>query len=47
VPASYSSRIAKKIKSNDVIISFNKSGDHRLSSDADLNRLKQAISEFI
>jgi len=47
VPYSYSSRIAEKVISNDVIISFNKSGDHRLSSEADLNRLKQAICEFI
>lgn len=47
VPYKYSSRIAEKLTSDDVIISFNKSGDHRLSSEADLNRLKQAISEFI
>lgn len=47
VPYSYSSRIAEKITTDDVIISFNKSGDHRLSSEADLNRLKQAIIEFI
>ena len=46
VPSSYSSRIAEKLISDDVIISFNKSGDHRLSSEADLNRLKQAIIEL-
>lgn len=47
VPSSYSTRIAEKLSSKDVVISFNKTGDHRLSSDADLNRLKQAIMEFI
>lgn len=47
VPSSYSSRIAEKLSSDDVIISFNKTGDHRLSSDADLNRIKQAIIDLI
>lgn len=46
VPSEYSTRIAEKLSSRDVIISFNKSGDHRLSSDADLERLKQALVEF-
>lgn len=47
VPYEYSSRIADKLTSDDVIISFNKTGDHRLSTDADLKRLKRAITEFI
>ncbi len=47
VPSDYSSRISKALTSEDVIISFNKSGDHRLSADADLQRLKLAISEFV
>lgn len=46
VPSAYSSCIAEKIQSEDVIISFNKSGDHSLSSPADLQRLKTALSEF-
>lgn len=46
VPSEYSTRIAEKTTSDDVIISFNKSGDHRLSSDADLARLKQALIEL-
>jgi len=46
VPHEYSARIAGKLTSEDVIISYNKSGDHRLSSDADLQRLRQALIEF-
>ncbi len=46
VPSEYSTRIAEKVLSDDVIISFNKSGDHRLSSDADLERLRQALIEL-
>ncbi len=46
VPSEYSSRIAQKVTSDDVIISFNKSGDHRLSTDADLERLRQALLEL-
>jgi pimeloyl-ACP methyl ester carboxylesterase len=47
VPYGYSSRIAEKLKSEDVVISFNKMGTHSLSSDADLARLGRAIIEFI
>ncbi len=46
VPSEYSTRIAEKVTSEDVIISFNKAGDHRLSSDPDLERLKQALIEL-
>ncbi|HPF46035.1 MAG: alpha/beta hydrolase [Alphaproteobacteria bacterium] len=46
VPSEFSMRIAEKLKSDDVIISFSKSGDHRLSTPADLSRLKQALNEF-
>lgn len=46
VPSDYSSRIAEKVQSGDVIISYNKTGDHSLSSPADLQRLKTALSEF-
>ncbi|MCC3861475.1 alpha/beta hydrolase [Pseudemcibacter aquimaris] len=47
VPYEYSSRIADRVVSEDVIISFNKTGDHRLSSDADLDRLKAALVELV
>ena len=47
VPHEYSARVAEKLTSDDVIISYNKQGDHRLSSAADLQRLKQALIEFI
>ena len=46
VPSSISSRIAEKLTSDDVVISYNKNGDHRLSSDADLLKLKQALIEL-
>ena len=46
VPSEYSSRIAEKVMSDDVIISFNKNGDHRLSTEADLERLKSALVEL-
>ncbi|MBT6032876.1 MAG: alpha/beta hydrolase, partial [Kordiimonadaceae bacterium] len=38
--------IAAKVVSEDVIISYNKSGDHRLSTDEDLSRLKLALIEL-
>lgn len=47
VPHQFSARMAEKLTSDDVIISYNKEGDHRLSSDADLERLKQALIELI
>jgi pimeloyl-ACP methyl ester carboxylesterase len=46
VPSEYSMRISEKVTSNDVVISFNKSGDHRLSSPEDLERLKSALIEL-
>lgn len=46
VPSEYSTRIAEKVVSDDVIISFNKNGDHRLSTKADLERLKLALIEL-
>lgn len=45
VPSEYSSRISDRVVSDDVIISYNKSGDHRLSTDEDLRRLEQALIE--
>lgn len=45
VPSEYSGRIADQIISDDVIISYNKSGDHRLSTPEDLRRLEQALIE--
>jgi pimeloyl-ACP methyl ester carboxylesterase len=46
VPSEFSTRIANRVISKDVIISFNKQGDHRLSSDDDLGRLKQALIDL-
>ncbi len=46
VPSEYSMRISEKVTSDDVIISFNKAGDHRLSSPEDLERLKGALVEL-
>lgn len=46
VPYELSLNIADKITSNDVIISFNKHGDHRLSSETDLERLRRAVIEL-
>lgn len=47
VPHQNSARVAEKLTSEDVTISYNKQGDHRLSSDADLQRLKRALIELI
>jgi len=47
VPPEFSNRIAEKILSDDVVISFNKIGDHSLSSTADLARLRSALIELI
>lgn len=46
VPSDTSARIADKLLSDDVIISYNKSGDHSLSSSADLERLRCALVEL-
>lgn len=46
VPPEFSTRIANRLTSKDVVISFNQYGDHRLSSDGDLFRLKQALIEL-
>jgi len=46
VPSEFSARIADKVVSKDVIISYSKSGDHRLSTDEDLQRLKGALIEL-
>jgi len=46
VPSETSARIASKLVSDDVIISYNKDGDHSLSSTSDLRRLKQALIEL-
>ena len=47
VPHEYSARVAEKLTSEDVIVSYKKLGDHRLSTEADLERLKQALLEFL
>lgn len=46
VPSDTSARIADKLLSEDVIVSFSKTGDHSLSSPADLERLRQALIEL-
>tara|TARA_R110002096_G_scaffold257381_1_gene450720 strand:- start:42152 stop:42898 length:747 start_codon:yes stop_codon:yes gene_type:complete len=46
VPSETSARIADKLLSEDVIISYSKSGDHSLSSPADLERLRRALAEL-
>ena len=46
VPSEFSARIAAKVVSEDVIISYNKSGDHRLSTVENLSRLKLALIEL-
>ena len=46
VPSTISTRIAEKLTGDDVVISYNKNGDHRLSAEADLLRLKQALIEL-
>ncbi len=46
VPSTTSMRIAEKLTSDDVVIRYNKNGDHRLSGDEDLSRLKQALIEL-
>ncbi|MDG1438624.1 MAG: alpha/beta hydrolase [Emcibacteraceae bacterium] len=47
VPPEFSNRIAENVISDDVVICFNKIGDHSLSSAADLARLRSAIIELI
>jgi len=46
VPAHWSERICAALTSNDVVITYVKNGDHRLSSDADLKRLCAAVKEL-
>ncbi len=45
VPWATAQRISDRLLSDDVVISYVKSGDHRLSTDADLKRLCQIVKE--
>jgi len=46
VPPITAQRISDALTSDDVVISYIKSGDHRLSTDADLKRLCQQVKEL-
>ncbi len=46
VPSNTSERIADKLLGDDVIVSYNKLGNHSLSSPSDLERLKLALVEL-
>ncbi len=46
VPWRTAQRISDRLTSTDVVITYVKSGDHRLSSDADLKRLCQQVKEI-
>lgn len=45
VPPATAQRIADLLKSEDVVITYIKNGDHRLSTDADLKRLCQIVKQ--
>lgn len=46
VPPVTAQRISDCLKSEDVVITYVKNGDHRLSTDADLKRLCQVVKEI-
>lgn len=46
VPWATAQRISDRLKSEDVVITYVKNGDHRLSTDADLKRLCQVVKEI-
>ncbi len=46
VPPVTAQRISDRLKSDDVVITFVKNGDHRLSTDSDLKRLCQVVKEI-
>ncbi len=45
VPPATAQRLSDRLKSEDVVITYVKNGDHRLSTDADLKRLCQLVKE--
>ncbi len=47
VPWETSLRIADKLKAQDVVMTFIKDGDHRLSRDEDIDRLKKTVGDLI
>jgi len=47
VPWSTSQRLSERLKSNDVEVTFVKSGDHRLSEPTDINRLTQTLATLL
>jgi pimeloyl-ACP methyl ester carboxylesterase len=47
VPWELSLRLAERLHSRDVVVTLVKGGDHRLSSDADLARLAQALDGLL
>ncbi|MBL4802938.1 MAG: alpha/beta hydrolase [Emcibacter sp.] len=46
VPPITAQRIADRLTSDDVVVTYVKNGDHRLSTDADLKRLCQVVKEI-
>lgn len=46
VPPVTAQRISDRLKSGDVVITYVKNGDHRLSTEADLKRLCQTVKEI-
>ncbi|MCK5425135.1 MAG: hypothetical protein KAI89_07165, partial [Emcibacter sp.] len=46
VPPTTAQRISNQLKSEDVVTTYVKNGDHRLSTDADLKRLCQIVKEI-
>ncbi len=46
VPPVTAQRISERLKSDDVVITYVKNGDHRLSTDSDLKRLCQVVKEL-
>jgi len=47
VPWETSLRISDKLKADDVVMTFVKDGDHRLSRDEDIQRLKKTVGDLI
>ena len=47
VPWEYSLETAKKIRSDDVQVHLVKDGDHRLSRDQDISRLKLTLDDLL
>ncbi len=47
VPYEFSGRIAQQVKSNDVVVTYVKSGTHRMSEPENLELLKNTLMSFV